>query len=586
MSDLFKKTEEVLNQLDEEVNKKQKDFWNRFHQLESKKINIDDEMLKEWLEEYWLLYRNPDNQDEWFVAVPKFLDFSIGWLDHTTKGYNVFVINKYTQWLGELPDFLRKEVNIEPSKKITLSDDNLRFEEGTEEEIKEKFGNLLTTINKGSARVKKGKEFDLLAQIIDSGSLPFVPNPVEQKDLREAEVNFKFEGKFSFQKEAYDTFLKYGAVGIYWMTGAGKSFEAMYIFDTLKGKKALVVPTLTLIEQWKEYFKTYAPRLLNEVDIITYQAYDKIKNNEYIVIGFDECHVLPADTFSKLATLKTKYRFGLSATPYREDKRTNYIFALTGYPIGLNWQSLMKILGKKYHDVNVYIVANVQQKINLASNLINHEKKTIIFVNLIDIGEQIANKVGIPFIHGATKNRLEIARESKCFVASRVMELGISIKDLEHIIEVDFLFGSRREEVQRTGRLFHSDIGKTHDIIMTKEEFEQYGKRLHGLIEKGFRINLKPMISGTFKIVKQAQEKNINNKYSNVVGVNLINELFDEGFFRTAKSMAEIYEELEKRGMSIIARRKLRPDMKLLQMVKAKKLYKDKIDGKKVFVMR
>lgn len=585
MLDPFKKAEESLKELEIEANRKQKEFWDKFHLLESKKIIVDDEMLKEWLEEYWLLYRNPENQDEWFVAVPKFLDFSIGWLDHTTRGYNVFIINKYTQWLGELPDFLRKEIKIEPAKKITLSDDNLKFEEGIEEDIKDKFGQFLTSIGKGTARVKKGKEFDLLAQIIESGSLPFVPNPVDKADMREPQLNFNFDGKYQFQKEAYETFLKYGACGIYWMTGAGKSFLTMYILDSLKGNKTLVVPTLTLIEQWKEYFKIYAPRLLEDVEIVTYQAYNKLKDKNNTIIVFDECHVLPADTFSKLATLKTKYRLGLSATPYREDKRTNYIFALTGYPLGLNWQSLMKILGKKYHDVNVYIVANLQQKINLASNLINPAKKTIIFVNLIDIGEQIANKVGIPFIHGQTKNRLELARTSKCFVASRVMELGVSLKDLEHIIEVDFLFGSRREEVQRTGRLFHSDIGKTHDIIMTKEEFEQYGKRLHGLIEKGFRINLKPMIVGSFKIIKQQQEKIRSKNGSNM---DLLNELFEEGFFRTEKTFGDVCDQLEKRGMTGVSIKRKDGSIfsKLNSLVTSKKLFKDKQGNKKVFVMR
>src|SRR3990167_5900565 len=112
-----------------------------------------------------------------------------------------------------------------------------------------------------------------------------------------------------------------------------------------------------------------------------------------------------------------------SASPYREDGRHSYIFALTGFPIGLNWQDLMKLLGKKYHDINVYIF------------------------DKIEIGERLANILGVPFIHGATKNRIEIAKESKVFIASRVMEMGISIKDLEHIIEVDFLFGSKREEI-------------------------------------------------------------------------------------------------------------------------------------------
>jgi DNA excision repair protein ERCC-3 len=581
---LFKKAEESLIELESQVEIKKKSLWEKFHNLEREKIDADDELLKDWLKEYWLIYPS-QTENEYYVAVPKFIDFSVGWLSHTTGGYNIFQINKYTQWLGEIPDWLRGELKIEPPIKISVSDGNVIFEEDKKTIIEDKFGDFITSIGKNTARIKEGKEFDLIAQIIDSGSLPFLPQPVLESDLRKPEVNFDFSGKYSFQQEAYQTFLKYGAIGVYWMTGAGKSFLTMYILDSIIGRKALVVPTLTLKEQWMEYFEKFAPRLKNEVEIITYQAYDKIKKNEYAIIAFDECHVLPADTFSKLATLKTKYRIGLSATPYREDNRTNYIFALTGYPIGLDWGTLLKILGKKHHEVNVYIVANEGAKISLASNLLNRERKTILFVNELRIGERLANLLGLPFIHGATKNRMEIAKNSKAFVASRVMELGISMKDLEHIIEVDFLFGSRREETQRTGRLFHSesDSAKVHDIIMTKEEFENYGKRLHGLVEKGFRINLKPMVSGGFKLL---QPKPNNKKVKTSSDLSLVDELFNEGFFRTEKTFTEVCSELENRGVTAIRLKKANIFSKLNSLVTSKQLFKDARNGKKVFVMR
>lgn len=581
MTDIFKQADETLKALELEVEAKQKAFWEKFHELEKKKINIDDELLKEWLSEYWLLYHGEG--DSWFVAVPKFLNFSIGWLHHSTKGYNIFEINKYTQWIGDIPEFIRKEVKIEQPMKITVSDGNVKFDDENSEIVKEKFGSLLSTVGKGSARIKAGKEFELIAKIIEEGSLPFVANPVDKTDMRETKLNYDLKGKFSFQNDAYNLFLKYGAIGVYWMTGAGKSFLTMYVLDSLKGSKLLVVPTTTLKEQWLEYFTQYAPRLINEVEIITYQAYDKVKNKEFMITVFDESHVLPADTFSKLSTIKTKYRLGLSATPYREDGRTNYIFALTGYPTGLDWISLMKILGKNYHDVNVYIVANETAKISLTSNLLNTKKKTVIFVNEIAIGEKIANSLGIPFIHGTTKDRMNIARNSKVFVASRVMELGVSLKDLEHIIEVDFL-GGRKEKIQRTGRLLHSEKGETHDIIMTKEEFEGFGGRsLHGFVEKGFKINLKPMVSSSFKLMKQQAEKSKKNSSG---GLELIDELFNEGFFRTEKTFNEICSQLEKRGMTAITQKKSRIFMKLNSMVFSKKLFKDTRNKKKVFVMR
>ena len=54
-----------------------------------KKFEWDKDLLKEWYEEYWHTYSNPNGENEWFIAIPKFIPFSIGWLDHTTKGYNI-----------------------------------------------------------------------------------------------------------------------------------------------------------------------------------------------------------------------------------------------------------------------------------------------------------------------------------------------------------------------------------------------------------------------------------------------------------------------------------------------------------------
>jgi DNA excision repair protein ERCC-3 len=289
--------------------------------------------------------------------------------------------------------------------------------------------------------------------------------------------------------------MRRGAVGIYWMTGAGKSFFTMAALDSIKDEKLIVVPTRTLIDQWKEYFSKFAPRLNrnNEVQIITYNSYEKVKKKKFSLVVFDECHRLPANSFSRLGTINAKYRIGLSASPKREDGREKYIFALTGYPIGMDWKSLIKLLGKNYHTVNVWIVASEDAKIKKTQELLQGVK-TIIFCDSIALGEKLAAKLGVPFISGKTTNRLDIAKTHLAFAASRVMDLGVSIDDLQHIIEIDFLFGSQAQQIQRTGRLFHSleesGFKKQHDILMTNDEFDKYGKRLHALVEKGFKVNI------------------------------------------------------------------------------------------------
>jgi len=586
---LVKELESKNNELQKEIATLSKNNLSLLDNLK-KRQEWDGNLLNEWYEEYWHIYPSSDN--EWFIAVPKFIPFSLGWLDHTTKGYNVFKINQYTQWLGELPDFLRKELDLKEPEKIFVSEGNIIFDEGKEEDIKEKYGELISTISKGTARVKLGREFDLIAKIIENGSLPFVPRPVDEKDILPNQTPIKFEGKYIFQKGAWDNFLKYGAIGIFWMTGAGKDIFSCYSLSRIKVKKdkkilpnLYVVPNLTILEQMKkEYFPKYAPHLLKEIEngeliLSTYQGYEKIKDKEFGLIIFGECHVLPADSFSRLATLRTKYRIGQSASPYREDGRHSYIFALTGFPIGLNWQDLMKLLGKKYHDINVYIFESLEQKIRFATNLIAKDTKTLLFVDKIDVGNRLSNLLGVPFIHGATKNRIQIAKESKVFIASRVLELGISIKDLEHIIEVDFLYGSKREEIQRTGRLFHSESkkAKKHDILMTKEEFESYGKRLHGLVEKGFKINLRPMVTGSFKVKKPEIKKGKGKSSRTGKDYNqIVEDLFDEGFFRNSVVVKEVQERVAKRGIVLSSRIKMNINNKVNALVRSKKLAKFK----------
>jgi len=52
------------------------------------------------------------------------------------------------------------------------------------------------------------------------------------------------------------------------------------------------------------------------------------------------------------------------------------------------------------------------------------------------------------------------------------------------------LFGSRRQEGQRLGRLFHGKEKGEHIILMTEKEFEDYNKRLYAITEKGFKLEI------------------------------------------------------------------------------------------------
>jgi DNA excision repair protein ERCC-3 len=498
--------EKILKELDSYASLLKQKYDENFKKLKSDFgvfLNFDENAVKSFFKHpYKILPSKRPN--EYFIVVPKFVDFNAGWLDAnlTDEAWNVFIINKYLQWLGEIPPELKEELKLPEPKGMFVVDGELIFPEGLEEDVSKNFGKYLESIEKGKARIKPASEFFLLAELIERGELPFRIKPVDKNDLREPQVNFDFSGKWSFQKEAVEKFLQYSHIGLFYPMSAGKSFPAMYIMDMIKGRKALVVPNNTLRQQWIEYFKKYAPRLLNEVEIYTYlggATFGKMLGKEYDIVVYDEAHCIPADHFCRLAMIKRKYSILLTGTPLREDKRENYIFSLSGIPVAYRWSELLSRLGKKFHKVNVYIVKNEAEKINKVKEIYNPEQKTIIYSFKLDLGEKVSKMLNLPFIYGETpaKERLDTILKSKSLVASSVVDLGVSVKDLEHIIEISGLFGSRREEMQLTARLFHSEEEiKTHSIIMTIDEFYSYKKRLIGLQERGFYINLIPCVKG------------------------------------------------------------------------------------------
>ena len=56
---------------------------------------------------------------------------------------------------------------------------------------------------------------------------------------------------------------------------------------------------------------------------------------------------------------------------------------------------------------------------------------------------------------------------------------------IKNIIELDFLGGSRRQQLQRVGRLMHSITdGAQYYLIMSPIELQKYERRLYGLYLK------------------------------------------------------------------------------------------------------
>ena len=448
---------------------------------------IDKEALKAFLEEPYVVI--PKRKEEWYVIAPKFIPFSLGWLERSTKSYNIFIINKYVKWFAQIPKELeRKLFGEEKPPEYKVVDGWLVTGPGKVKEAWKKYREYLSFKKEDRIKIKRGYEFQLISELVRSGILPFTPQPVDERDLREPPyMTFKLR---DYQEQAWKTFLQYGACGIYHPFGTGKTMIGLWAIAHLKGEKLVVVPTKTLKEQWIERIAKYIPWCKHEVEVITYYAFDKVKGKKYILTIFDEHHRLPADTFIRLATIRTKYRLGLSSTPWREDGRTDLIIALTGYPVGLEWRKFFELGIIKQPTITLYVVKDLREKLKKLDELLMDRKKTLIFCDSIDLGKRISEKYNIPFVYGATRKRMDVLREHEIVVASRVVDEGVSLPEIERVIEVSFLYGSRRQEAQRLGRLFHSTGTPEHYILMTEEELERYEKRLYAIYEKGFRIDI------------------------------------------------------------------------------------------------
>jgi len=495
----------VLNERKNQLHKQIKEYaeeanWSRFQ----------PQYLQNFVEESYVIEPSKigkaGNVIEWRVYVPKMVQFHVGRLERATHSYNVFSVTQYMHHFAEIPEELSSRF---PKLDIELQVvDGLLLTEANEAITEKAWSKYRTYLYRkegpGKLRIKKGSEWEIIAQILEDGGLPFVPQPVETEDMRARSVKgFACHEEWQirdYQIEADTKFMEYGAVGIYWPFGTGKSQFGQDLIDRLKGYKLIVVSTLSLKEQWIERLKLLPPNRRAECYVVTYQSRREIESlirqhKEFTICIFDEVHHLPAKTFMRLSTIPTKYRLGLTGSPYREDGHINYILALTGYPMGLAWSKFIAEGIITMAQVQVHIVQKERHKLALLDDLLRRDLgKTMIFSDSLDLGDTIAKKYGLEWIHGATRKRIDTIRQNERIVISRVGDEGLSIPELDTIIEIDFLGGSRMQALQRIGRLAHRLIQPdkepaVHHILMTEEELEKYGKRLLAYYDKGYHVD-------------------------------------------------------------------------------------------------
>jgi len=307
-------------------------------------------------------------------------------------------------------------------------------------------------------------------------------------------------------------------------TGAGKTVVALKIIHAIDRPTLITVHTKELFRQWENAItKTfrmkagmigdgvYDPR---PVTVAMLQTATRIRDElpDYDVWVADEVHHIPAMEFWKVATaINAVYRYGLSATPRREDGADLAIIAGTGemvanitpeYLIEKGWLAKPKFVLVDVPSIRLPrnwikaysegIVRNeVRNKliVDVAKKLVGEGLQTYVHVERIVHGKILSEKLNCPFICGkdSTKRRKKVIEDFNSgnlrLLVSTLLGEGVDIPGLNAIVLAHGLKSSTMF-IQRVGRSLRPSEGKNEAIIV---DFVDKGPFLAKHFENRFR---------------------------------------------------------------------------------------------------
>lgn len=460
-----------------------------------------EDALVAFLNEPYIVLPMAGQLDRYWVIIPKFVGLPLGWIVRETATYYVCEISRFLFTMGLLPDWMQQLMPFSAAPfAATIDGLALTITEGDVSEVAQQLGRSFFTTRRGNTLyLKADKRLDVLRRLIrDYGILPYRKNPVSPTSLHARAVARTEDGTDAFtlradQQASFEEFLGSGSLSLFAAPQTGKSFVVLEACARLVGPKLIIVPRRALVEQWRDRLALYLnDTSAGNVIVTTYQSAKKYLKQAFTLVVFDEAQHLPANFALETAMLiQTTYRMALSASPYREDGQEYLIPLLGGFPTKTHWV----VRPNQRPTVDVWIVKTTERKYQRAQDIAGHaiHGKTILFVQYLQVGMAIAARLGIPFVHGQTNDPRTVIDREPMVVVSSVADEGLSIENIQRIIEVDFHGSSRMQAMQRAGRLGNvaedAERGEYH-VIMTNDEFLRFRRRLLPYAGAGFDITI------------------------------------------------------------------------------------------------
>ena len=183
-----KKIDDLSSSVFQEVSKKVADF-----ALSLQTSKMDPEYLEAFFKHPYFLVAVPKKQETWNLYIPRFIDMQIGYLQQQTESWNIFLVNRYAEWLGGIPESLKKELGLKTPLELKLEGDILFGSGEAQKEAWKRYGPLLKSQDKEGIRVDPKRAFELIAALVKDGILPFSVRPIPSEDLVENTVDFELE---------------------------------------------------------------------------------------------------------------------------------------------------------------------------------------------------------------------------------------------------------------------------------------------------------------------------------------------------------------------------------------------------------
>ncbi len=393
-------------------------------------------------------------------------------------------------------------------------------------------------IDDDTSWVVEGAEAELKRVLYDAGY------PVkDERDLDEGDhldVSLFVELR-DYQTDWLDRFLDAGSGVLVGPAGSGKTIAAIGILAALESETLVLVPTRELAGQWREELLRHTDLTVDQigefhggeknvrpVTIATYQiaSMDRHRglfdSRRWGLIVYDEAHRVPSPVTRSTANLQGRHRLGLTASPLREDDRERDIYTLIGPPIGTDWDALFDAgfveqpaveiryvpwedegakdeYVESSHHRQRQVAATNPAKIDAVQDVLAErpDAKTLVFVEYLDQGDELARALDVPFVSGETPHA-ERARlfqgfrrgEHRTLLVSRVGDEGIDLPDAELAVIASGLGGSRRQGTQRAGRLMRPSGNAEVVVLATagSREADFALQQMHHLSSKGVPV--------------------------------------------------------------------------------------------------